>query len=103
LGCAGCEKGVCRKDVKSHVNDKLLNHVMMQNSRIKSLEQSLAQVIAELEKVKGDKECLEQGMKANVSKLEAKDDELEYKVKEIHQMVVISKPQSGQHFLEQLS
>ena len=95
LDCVGCEKRVCRKDSKSHVNDKLLSHVMMQNSRIKSLEQSLAQVIAKLEKIEADKEHLEQYMKANISKLEAKSHELDCKMKEVHQMpVVISNPRS---------
>ena len=95
LDCAGCEKGVCRKDVKSHVNDKLLSHVMMQNIRIKSLEQNLAQVIAKLVKVERDKEHLEQYMKANISKLEAKNHELDCKMKEVHQIpVIFTKPQS---------
>ena len=44
LGCAGCERGVCRKDIKSHVNDRLLGHVMAQTTKIKSLEQQLQEV-----------------------------------------------------------
>ena len=38
LGCSDCEKGVCRKDVKGHVNDMLLGHVMMQNVQIESIK-----------------------------------------------------------------
>ena len=41
LGCASCEKGVYRKDVKSHVNDKLLNHVVTQTAELKSLKQQV--------------------------------------------------------------
>jgi TNF receptor-associated factor 4 len=53
LGCAGCEKGVCRKDVKSHVNDKLLDRVVIHGAQMKSVE-------AQLKRIKEDKENLEQ-------------------------------------------
>ena len=41
LGCAGCKKVVYRKDVKAHVNDKLLGHVVMHNAQMKSVKQQL--------------------------------------------------------------
>ena len=92
-GCAGCEKGVCRTDIKSHVNDKLLSHVMRQNAQMKSFEQQLqeyrssnAQLAAQLEKSKSDKEHLEQRM----AKLEMKVNELNVK----YPMVVSSSGQS---------
>ena len=49
LSCAGCEKGVCRKDVKSHVNDNLLGHVMMQNAQMRSFEQQLQECHSQLQ------------------------------------------------------
>ena len=45
LSCASCKKGVCRKDVKAHVNDKLLNHVLAQNVQMQSIERRLEEVI----------------------------------------------------------
>ena len=45
LGCVSCKKGVCRKDVKAHVNDKLLNHVMAQTVQMQSIERQLQEVI----------------------------------------------------------
>ena len=49
LDCAGCEKGVCRKDIKSHVNDKLLSHVMIQSAQIKDVSAKLARLEAACE------------------------------------------------------
>ena len=46
MECAGCEKGVCCKDVKSHVNDKLLSHVMIQSAQIKDVNAKLARLEA---------------------------------------------------------
>ena len=41
LSCASCEKGVYRKDVNAHVNDKLLSHVMTQTAEVKYLKQQV--------------------------------------------------------------
>ena len=51
---------MCCKDVKSHVNEKLLSHVMAQSAQMKSFEQQLQDYCII------NKECLEQG----VTKLE---------------------------------
>jgi hypothetical protein len=89
LGCAGCEKGVYRKNIKSHVNDKLLVHVMMQNAQMRSLERQLleyhsinTQFKTQLEEVKRDKEHLEERM----ARLEAK-------ISKHDIATVVSKPQ----------
>ena len=98
LSCAGCEKGVCRKDVKSHVNDNLLGHVMMQNAQMRSFEQQLqechsqlqehrsiiTELKAELEEGKRDKKHLEERM----ARLEAKSGNLDT-------AIVVSKPQAS--------
>jgi TNF receptor-associated factor 4 len=87
LGCAGCEKGVCRKDVKSHVNDRFLSHIMMQNSQMRSFKLQLQeyrsqlqeycsinrQLKTQLEEVKRDKEHLGERM----ARLEAKNSKLD--------------------------
>ena len=39
VGCAGCEKGIFRKDIKSHVGDKQLSVVMIQSTLAKELAQ----------------------------------------------------------------
>ena len=97
LSCAGCEKGVCRKDVKSHVNDNLLGHVMMQNAQMRSFEQQLqechsqlqehrsiiTELKAQLEEGKRDKKHLEERM----ARLEAKSGNLDTPM-------VVSKPQA---------
>ena len=87
LGCAGCEKGVYRKDVKAHVNDKLLGHVMMQNAQIASFKE-------QLEKVQEDKEVLKRRvteletkvheLSVQNKKLDVQNTELEKKVEELH-------------------
>ena len=73
LSCDSCEKGVYRKDVKSHVNDKLLSHVVTQTAELKSLKQQVqeilganAQLTAQLQDVKKEK----QHLKLRVTKLE---------------------------------
>ena len=65
LSCAGCEKGLCRKDVKSHVNDRLLSQVMTQRALNSQFEQHVTI------------------MKAKVSELEVKNKELEDEVREL--------------------
>ena len=72
LGCPGCERGVYRRDVKAHVNDKLLGHVMMQTAQIQQLQGINTQFEMKLEKMKEDKEVLEQ----RVTELETKVCEL---------------------------
>ena len=97
MSCAGCEKGVCHKDVKLHVNDNLLGHVMMQNAQMRSFEQQLqechsqlqehrsiiTELKAQLEEGKRDKEHLEE----RVARLEAKSGNLDTPM-------VVSKPQA---------
>ena len=83
LSCVGCEKGVCRKDIKSHVNDKLLGHVMMQTARIKSLEEHLQE---QIKKGKQDKQCLEKRMtelETNVYELGMNNEKLNLKNREL--------------------
>ena len=92
LSCIGCEKGVYRKDIKSCVNDGLLSHVVIQTAQIKALEDKLsnvsAQLKAQLEEGKRDKEHLEQ----RVAKLDTRISELSTKF-----LMVASKPPlSGQ-------
>ena len=69
LGCVSGEKGVYRKDVKSHVNDKLLSHVVTQTAELKSLKQQVqkilstnAQLTAKLEDVNKEKQHLKRCM-----------------------------------------
>ena len=79
LSCAGCEKGMYRKDVKSHVNDRLLGLVMMQRDQLKSFEQQLQEYCTINTQLKEDKEYLEQ----RVIKLETKAGEFGVKIKEV--------------------
>ena len=97
LSCAGCEKGVYRGDIKSHVNDKLLHHVLMQNAQIESFQQQLqginTQFKMQLEKIKEEKESLEQRvieletkvseLSVNNRKLDVQNKELEKEIKEM--------------------
>ena len=46
LSCAGCETGVCRKDVKAHVNDKMSSHVMTLTAQMKFLRSSYKKTTA---------------------------------------------------------
>ena len=73
LDCAGCEKGVYRKDIKSHINDKLLGHIMIQSAQ----NQDIIAKLAHLEAV-----------------FEQRMTKLENKVSELDRMVG-SKPQAS--------
>ena len=87
LGCVSCEKGVYRKDVKAHVNDKLLSHVVAQTAELKSLKQQVqaalganAQLGTQVQEIilintqlRGDKRLLEQ----RVTELEEQVNKLE--------------------------
>ena len=81
LNCASCEKGVCRKDVKSHVNDRLLSHVMMQSTRINTLEQQLQEYrnVTEENNEHLNKRVTE--LETMVKELDVKNRELESEVK----------------------
>ena len=103
LSCAGCETGVCRKDVKAHVNDKMSSHVMTLTAQMKSFEQQLQEnhsLRAHLKLIEGDKQYLEQRvteLEMKVSDLDVKNRELEEKMKimEVKQPLVASEPQPG--------
>ena len=93
LECAGCEKGVCRKDAKSHVNDKLLSHVMMQSVRIKNVNAKLTLLKAACEQRMTKSEAiLEQRMTILKTVFERRMAKLENKVGELDRMIA-SKPQ----------
>jgi regulator of replication initiation timing len=69
-------KGVCRKDVKSHVSDKLLDKVVTHGAQMKSFEAQL----------KGIKESLEQRvteLEANVNELRMENRKLDLQNKEL--------------------
>ena len=51
LGCAGCERGVCRKDIKSHVSSRLLGHVVEQSAQMKLLEQRVVKLEAKCDEL----------------------------------------------------
>ena len=85
MDCAGCERGVYRKDVKAHVNDELLGHVMTQNAQIKSLEEQLQM---QLEENKRDRQDLvtqitelETKVREFTEKLDVNNRELENEIK----------------------
>ena len=44
LDCAGCEKGIYRKDIESHVGDKLLRLVMIQSTELAQLHKRVAEL-----------------------------------------------------------
>ena len=110
LSCAGCETGLCRKDVKAHVNSKLLTHVMTQ---MKSFEQQLQENHNLRAHLKEDKRQLEQRvtkleiivseLDVKNKELDVKNRELEEKVKELEvkQPLVVSESQPGQHISKQ--
>ena len=112
LSCAGCEKGVYRKDVKSHISDNLLSHVVAQTAQIKLFERQLEekhhlviQLQTRVEKVERDKLLLGQlvmGLKAKVTELDAKSRALENEVKTKNSdSTVVPKPQSDKPTLKQ--
>jgi TNF receptor-associated factor 4 len=80
--CTECVKGVCREDVKSHVNDKLLSHVIIQSAQNKDIIAKLA----ELETVFGQKIIKFEAL------FEQRMEKLENIVSELDRMVA-SKPQ----------
>ena len=90
LNCAECVKGVYRKDMKAHINDRLFNKVVMQNAQIESLKQQLqgisTQFEIELEKIKEGKESLEQRMtelETTVSELRVENRKLDMQNKKL--------------------
>ena len=89
LSCVSCEEGVYRKDVKAHVNDKLLSHVMTQTAELNDLKQQVqaalganAQLGTQVQEIilintqlRGDKQLLEQ----RVTELEEQMNKLDVK------------------------
>ena len=51
LGCAGCEKGVCRRDIRIHISSKLLGHLVVQNHQIKKILQRVVQLEAKYDEL----------------------------------------------------
>ena len=95
LGCAGCVRGLVRKDIKYHVNDNLFGYVMAQTAQIKSFEQHLLErnnLILHL-----GQQVIE--LKAKVTELDVKCRGLENEVKELKMKPsdsqVVPKPQSS--------
>ena len=114
LGCDSCEKGVCRKDVKAHVNDKLLNHVMAQNVQMQSIERQLQEVIGtntqltmQMQEVLGVNTQLTmelQNVKKHKQRLEQHVTKLNERVKKLEvNQPMTSKPVSDQPSSRQLS
>ena len=73
LSHTGCEVKLPRRDVKIHVNDDWLSHVLKQSALVLTLSTQLQSVSAELQTVKREKQQLEQ----HVTKLEDKVVKLE--------------------------
>ena len=92
LSCAGCEKGVCRKDVKSHVNDKLLSHVMVQAAQMKSFEQQLQEYRSINTQLKAQLGKVKEHLTQRVTELETRVGELNMKFP----MAAAKLPSSGQ-------
>ena len=84
LSCASCENGVFRKDVKVHLNDKLLGHVVVQNAQIESIKQHLDKTKKSLEQRVTELETKVSELNAQNRKLDVQNRELEKKVKELH-------------------
>ena len=93
LNCSGCKKGVCRKDVKSHVSDNLFGTVLSQATRITSLERHLRenntivlQLKAKLDETERNKLLFGQQvvlLRAKLTELDLKTKGLEKEVKEL--------------------
>ena len=106
LGCAGCGNGVYRKDAKSHVDDKLLGHVMIQSTQIKDVSAKLTRLEAACEQgmtklnttFEQRMTNLEAAFEQRVTNLEVAFQQgmtkLENKISELDRMMVASKPQS---------
>ena len=80
LSHTGCEVKLPRRDVKIHVNDDLLSHLMRQtalvltlSTQLQTLNTQLQTVSVELDSVKGEKQQLKQ----NVTELKRKIEKLE--------------------------
>ena len=73
-----------RKDVKSHVSDKLFDHVVVHGAQMKSFEQQLqhisSQFEAQLKGIKEDKEYLEQRVETKVGELNVQNGELKSEI-----------------------
>ena len=105
LSCAECVSGLYRKDIKCHIDDKLLSHVMMQNARINILEQQLqeysntnTQFKLQLEESKEHLEQCIAELRNKVSQLDVKNSKLksEIEVLMLKSAEIISKGLSDQ-------
>jgi regulator of replication initiation timing len=87
-------KGVYRKDVKSHINDKLLDRVVMHGAQMKSFEAQL----------KGIKESLEQRvteLESNVSELRVENRKLELQNRELEKQLKLKQTELDQPISKQ--
>ena len=87
LSCTGCEKGLYRKGIKYHIDDRLLGYVVIQSTRISTLEQQLLEYSNTNTRLKTQleesKELLEQciiDLKNKVSQLDVKNRELKNEI-----------------------
>ena len=78
MGHTGCDVKLPRKDIKAHVNDDFLGHVLKQTTLVMALTQEnkildakLQSVMAELQLVKGEKQYLKQHLTEKIKTLEA--------------------------------
>ena len=58
LSCVGCEKGVCRKDIKSHINDKLISYMMIQSTRLREKDQQYLKLVTKVSELENEIEVL---------------------------------------------
>ena len=80
LNCAGCEKGIHRKDMKSHLKDNIVSLVTSQTFQIKSLEQESCTLKDKLHE-------LEQYLEEHVTELERKVGELDTNNKQLEEEI----------------
>jgi TNF receptor-associated factor 4 len=86
LGCAECLKGMYRKDVKIHINDRLLSRVVMQNTQMETFKQQLQEISTQFKK---DKEGLEQRLtelEIKVIELSAENRKLDMQNRELREL-----------------
>ena len=93
LHCAGCVKGVLRRNYSSHIGDnidKLRGLVMGQAAVIKSVEQQSTQLAVQLANIEGEKQYFAQHvaeLEAKINEQNERNERLESKCKELENEV----------------
>ena len=94
LKCGGCERGIPRKDIKSHLKDNVVPLVVRQTYQITALEQESSTLKAKLQEVERSVDQRVAELERKVRELAANNQKLEEEIKGINKQQLVT-PSAG--------